>query len=98
MTVFLAAEWTCPPDHFTCPSNKAQGRYACVHNQYVCDGQRNCILGEDEMQSCPPRTCAIDQYQCQNGLCISKVWICDHDNDCGDMSDEPSNCSKYDQL
>ena len=50
--------------------------------------------GEDELQSCPPRTCNDDQFQCANGICINKNWFCDFDNDCGDMSDEPSNCSE----
>ena len=50
--------------------------------------------GEDEQQSCPPRVCRDDQFKCANGICINKNWVCDFDNDCGDMSDEPANCSK----
>jgi len=58
----------------------------------VCDGRRNCIQGEDE-ESCGSRTCDAGKFQCQNGVCIPHLWVCDYDNDCGDMSDEPSNCS-----
>ncbi|KAG9348558.1 hypothetical protein JZ751_002294 [Albula glossodonta] len=43
---------------------------------------------------CPPgrssakHTCLPNQYRCTNGKCISSIWKCDSDNDCGDMSDE----------
>ncbi|KAK2193395.1 hypothetical protein NP493_13g04008 [Ridgeia piscesae] len=38
------------------------------------------------------QTCAPNQFQCANKKCIPYVWKCDHDNDCGDNSDEPENC------
>lgn len=37
--------------------------------------------------------CTTDQYECANGLCIPKTWLCDNDNDCKDFSDE-LNCTK----
>ncbi|XP_069003442.1 sortilin-related receptor isoform X1 [Embiotoca jacksoni] len=33
-------------------------------------------------------SCLANQYRCFNGRCISSIWKCDSDNDCGDMSDE----------
>ena len=46
---------TCPPDYFTCTSNKEDGRYPCIPQRFVCDGDRNCLRGEDEQQNCPVR-------------------------------------------
>lgn len=87
-------ERTCPPNTFTCQSNKDQNTYPCIDMTRVCDGIRNCHDGEDEQQTCPPRTCQPHQFQCENGICISARFKCDHDNDCGDNSDEPSDCSE----
>lgn len=39
-------------------------------------------------------SCLPNQYRCSNGRCISSIWKCDSDNDCGDMSDEQE-CRKY---
>ncbi|XP_051788146.1 sortilin-related receptor isoform X1 [Erpetoichthys calabaricus] len=33
-------------------------------------------------------TCQPNQYRCSNGNCISAIWKCDSDDDCGDRSDE----------
>ncbi|GFT89374.1 low-density lipoprotein receptor-related protein 1B [Trichonephila clavipes] len=40
--------------------------------------------------------CSFEEYFCaNNSRCISKRWICDGDNDCGDAEDEnPENCTK----
>ena len=42
----------------------------------------------------PP--CMEDDFRCLNGRCISKHYYCDHDDDCGDGSDEPHYC-QYDE-
>ncbi|KAF7275128.1 hypothetical protein GWI33_012157, partial [Rhynchophorus ferrugineus] len=39
------------------------------------------------------QNCTVDQFQCDNGLCIPKTWTCDNDNDCRDFSDE-ANCTR----
>ena len=36
---------------------------------------------------------ASSQFKCANGTCIPLSWRCDTENDCGDASDETSNCT-----
>lgn len=36
--------------------------------------------------------CNTGQFQCRNELCVPQRYVCDHDDDCGDRSDE-LNCS-----
>ncbi|MBN3300436.1 SORL protein, partial [Amia calva] len=73
------------------------------HHTCVCpEGVPTTTLPSGELGcQCPPeyqlinstcikneRTCLPNQYRCHNGRCISSIWQCDSDNDCGDMSDE----------
>ena len=34
------------------------------------------------------RPCANNQFECANGDCANKAFVCDGDNDCPDRSDE----------
>lgn len=36
--------------------------------------------------------CNTGLFQCRNGVCVPQRYVCDHDDDCGDRSDE-LNCS-----
>ncbi|XP_054258273.1 low-density lipoprotein receptor-related protein 1B-like [Macrosteles quadrilineatus] len=33
-------------------------------------------------------TCRMDEFTCSNGNCVPQRWLCDHEDDCGDDSDE----------
>lgn len=33
-------------------------------------------------------TCSPHEFRCRNGRCIMLSWKCDHEDDCGDRSDE----------
>lgn len=38
--------------------------------------------------------CNAGLFQCHSGVCVPQRYVCDHDDDCGDRSDE-LNCSMY---
>ncbi|XP_054168279.1 sortilin-related receptor-like [Oppia nitens] len=60
------------------------------------DGNEMCVCrGGEELTktgACKPKkdnqSCSNEEFMCDNGLCIQKLWKCDRDNDCGDGSDE----------
>lgn len=43
------------------------------------------------MISAVTTTCDGQLFDCLNGRCISPQWVCDGENDCGNLKDE-QNC------
>ncbi|XP_008572009.1 PREDICTED: low-density lipoprotein receptor [Galeopterus variegatus] len=76
---------TCKSGDFSCGGRVNR----CIPQFWRCDGQVDCENGSDE-QSCPPKTCSQDEFQCHDGKCISRQFVCDLDRDCLDGSDEVS--------
>ena len=42
-------------------------------------------------------TCSTTEFRCKNDRCVSSDFVCDLEDDCGDLSDEQG-CRKFLQL
>ncbi|GCC31495.1 hypothetical protein chiPu_0009953 [Chiloscyllium punctatum] len=72
----------CPVDKAVCQNGQ------CIPRDYLCDGERDCTDGSDELDCGAPSPCEPNEFKCKNGRCALKLWRCDGDNDCMDNSDE----------
>lgn len=43
----------------------------------------------------PNNTCDDSSFRCNNKACVPQRFVCDHDDDCGDGSDESVECGKW---
>ncbi|XP_022098395.1 low-density lipoprotein receptor-related protein 2-like [Acanthaster planci] len=79
--------------YFTCQRNRP-GHSRCIPLDLLCDGTSHCEYAEDEnITMCgTPEPCQFYEFTCDNNLCIPLWYQCDHDNDCGDGSDEGNTC------
>ncbi|KAF7668849.1 hypothetical protein LDENG_00279650 [Lucifuga dentata] len=60
-----------------------------LHPFFVCNGERDCFNGKDEINCTQETTCSALRYQCSSGSCILKKNAkCDGVPDCQDHSDE----------
>ena len=83
------------PSHLTCYThlvcNRGSGE-ACLGWTEICDGYVDCLNDAVDEKYCWPlqtSECATDEYRCDNGQCISKVFLDDDPNafECLDQSD-----------
>ncbi|XP_035683944.1 plasminogen-like [Branchiostoma floridae] len=75
----------CYEDEFQCLNG------SCIPDNYWCDGEVNCLQGEDE-SICGAGSCQQSDRQCLNGWCIPEHYWCDGQyNDCLQGEDE-SDC------
>uniref|UniRef100_A0A8C3FQN0 Heparan sulfate proteoglycan 2 n=1 Tax=Chrysemys picta bellii TaxID=8478 RepID=A0A8C3FQN0_CHRPI len=75
---------------FTTPPRLITSKHPpqCIPRDYLCDGERDCLDGSDELSCGTPIPCEPNEFKCRNGHCALKLWRCDGDNDCVDGSDE----------
>ncbi|XP_066493850.1 basement membrane-specific heparan sulfate proteoglycan core protein isoform X4 [Tiliqua scincoides] len=72
----------CQKDEVACANRQ------CIPRDYLCDGERDCLDGSDELDCGTPSPCEPNEFKCRNGPCTLKLWRCDGDNDCPDGFDE----------
>ncbi|XP_015764618.1 PREDICTED: uncharacterized protein LOC107343549 isoform X6 [Acropora digitifera] len=74
--------------HFSCPSGE------CLRADFLCDSNKNCKDGTDEIRCGLGMGCSKNKFSCADGGCVSWALTCNGEKDCEDGTDEPSFCKK----
>lgn len=69
----LSANRICTSAEFTCANNQPPQR-KCIPRDWVCDGDADCADALDEHQNCTRRSCGVNEFTCNNGLCIRSSY------------------------
>ena len=85
---------------FHCSHVQCSGWFKCPHSYClplgrVCDGNRDCPWGEDELE-CPVsgRLLCPGMFRCHQGGCVHPVHVCDGIRDCPGLGEDELLCQR----
>lgn len=93
--VYSQSRQMCPANANPCSQNNggcAQSCHPGINGKPECKCDDN-TKPVNEGRMCAPKNhkCEASKFYCKNSKCISRMWACDGDDDCGDNSDEDTN-------